>query len=93
MMKILFFIYTRNLDMEVENLGDDQYNVYYGVIEPGEYTFYLKYGGQPVPGGIFPFTVSKISPNISKTLNLKFFMIYFEYILSSLSKYEKLPSY
>ncbi len=47
-----------NVDCKVIPNGDGTYSIKYKVEEPGDYTIEVKFGGQPIPGGLFNFTVS-----------------------------------
>lgn len=38
--------------------GDGTVNIYYTVNDADDYTINIKFGGQPVPGGFYTFTVS-----------------------------------
>lgn len=47
-----------DLDINVVDNGDGTVSIYYTVKDSGEYTINIKFGGQPVPGGFYTFTVS-----------------------------------
>lgn len=42
-----------DLDIQVQDNGDGTFNIYYRVKETGDYTISVKFGGQPVPGGVY----------------------------------------
>lgn len=46
-----------DLDIDIEDNGDDTFSIYYTVKDAGEYTLNVKFGGQPVPNGFYTFTV------------------------------------
>lgn len=56
-----FFTLFRSevVDIDIEDNGDGTVNIYYTVADAGDYTLSIKFGGQPVPDGIYTFTVSK----------------------------------
>ncbi|KAF4527938.1 hypothetical protein B566_EDAN012831 [Ephemera danica] len=45
-----------DLDIDIEDNGDDTFSIYYTVKDAGEYTLNVKFGGQPVPNGFYTFT-------------------------------------
>ncbi|XP_065219553.1 filamin-A isoform X2 [Planococcus citri] len=47
----------KDADVKVIDNGDGTFTIYYKLQEPGEYTLNVKFGGQPVPGGLCAFTV------------------------------------
>lgn len=47
-----------NVNVKVTPNNDGTYSISYKVKEPGQYTIQLKFGGQPIPGGLYTFTVS-----------------------------------
>lgn len=47
-----------NIDCKVVANKDGTYSVKYRVKEPGQYTLELKFGGKPVPNGVFNFSVN-----------------------------------
>ncbi len=55
--EILCFLY-RDVDVKVFNNEDGTFTVYYKLLEPGDYTLNVKFGGQPVPDGLCAFTVN-----------------------------------
>lgn len=46
------------MDIDIEDNGDGTFSIYYTVKDAGEYTLSIKFGGQPVPEGVYTFTVS-----------------------------------
>ncbi|XP_075219680.1 filamin A protein cher isoform X2 [Lycorma delicatula] len=48
---------SSDLDIDIEDNGDDTFSIYYTLKEPGDYTLNIKFGGQPVPEGFYTFTV------------------------------------
>ncbi|XP_059469559.1 filamin-A isoform X2 [Neocloeon triangulifer] len=48
-----------DLDIDIEDNGDDTFSIYYTVKDAGEYTLNVKFGGQPVPNGFYTFTAGK----------------------------------
>ncbi|XP_027200604.2 filamin-A-like [Dermatophagoides pteronyssinus] len=46
-----------NIDCKVVRNPDGTYSVNYKVKQPGNYTIEMKFGGQPIPGGVLQFTV------------------------------------
>ncbi|OTF78150.1 hypothetical protein BLA29_000380 [Euroglyphus maynei] len=46
-----------NIDCKVVRNPDGTYSVNYKVKQPGNYTIEMKFGGQPIPGGVIQFTV------------------------------------
>jgi filamin len=46
------------MDIDIEDNGDGTFSIYYTVKDAGEYTLSIKFGGQPVPEGVYNFTVS-----------------------------------
>lgn len=55
-----------DLDIDIEDNGDGTFTVYYTVKDAGDYTLSVKFGGQPVPGGFYTFTVS--TPTMTRPL-------------------------
>lgn len=55
-----------DMDIDIEDNGDGTFSIYYTVKDAGEYTLSIKFGGQPVPEGVYTFTVSlhKVLPVI-----------------------------
>lgn len=49
---------SSDLDIDIVDNGDGTFRIYYTVKDAGEYTLNIKFGGQPVPGGFYTFTVS-----------------------------------
>ncbi|XP_078037195.1 filamin A protein cher isoform X5 [Augochlora pura] len=47
------------VDIDIEDNGDGTVSVYYTVVDAGDYTLSIKFGGQPVPGGFYTFTASE----------------------------------
>lgn len=47
-----------DLDINIVDNGDGTVSIYYKVKDAGEYTVSIKFGGQPVSGGFYTFTVS-----------------------------------
>ncbi|XP_046814110.1 filamin-A isoform X2 [Vespa crabro] len=47
------------VDIDIEDNGDGTVNIYYTVADAGDYTLSIKFGGQPVPDGIYTFTASE----------------------------------
>ncbi|XP_029167598.1 filamin-A isoform X3 [Nylanderia fulva] len=47
------------VDIDIEDNGDGTVNIYYTVADAGDYTFSIKFGGQPVPDGFYTFTASE----------------------------------
>ncbi|XP_012277113.1 filamin-A isoform X2 [Orussus abietinus] len=47
------------VDIDIEDNGDGTVNIYYTVADAGEYTLSIKFGGQPVPDGVYTFTASE----------------------------------
>ena len=47
-----------DMDIDIEDNGDGTFSIYYTVKDAGEYTLSIKFGGQPVPEGVYNFTVS-----------------------------------
>ena len=45
--------------------GDGTFNIYYKVKDAGEYSLNIKFGGQPVPDGLYSFSVSPTTSVIS----------------------------
>jgi hypothetical protein len=50
--------FSSDLDIDIEDNGDDTFSIYYTVKDAGDYTLNVKFGGQPVPNGFYTFTVS-----------------------------------
>ncbi|XP_014220678.1 filamin-A isoform X3 [Trichogramma pretiosum] len=50
---------SENVDVEIEENTDGTVDIFYNVEEPGDYTMSLKFGGQPVPNGLFSFKASE----------------------------------
>lgn len=48
------------MDIDVVDNGNGSFSIFYTVKDAGEYTLNIKFGGQPVPGGFYTFTVSAI---------------------------------
>lgn len=46
-----------NADCKVIRNQDGTYKVNYKAKKPGNYTIEMKYGGKPIPGGVFNFVV------------------------------------
>lgn len=51
---------NRDMDIDVVDNGNGSFSIFYTVKDAGEYTLNIKFGGQPVPGGFYTFTVSAI---------------------------------
>lgn len=49
---------TSDVNIEVEDNGDGTFSIYYRVKDAGDYSLNVKFGGQPVPGGNYSFSVS-----------------------------------
>lgn len=49
--------FSEVVDIDIEDNGDGTVNIYYTVADAGDYTFSIKFGGQPVPDGFYTFTV------------------------------------
>ncbi|XP_015175448.1 PREDICTED: filamin-A isoform X4 [Polistes dominula] len=47
------------VDIDIEDNGDGTVNIYYTVADAGDYTLSIKFGGQPVPEGLYTFTASE----------------------------------
>ncbi|XP_076762357.1 filamin-A-like isoform X2 [Xylocopa sonorina] len=47
------------VDIDIEDNGDGTVNIYYTVADAGDYTLSIKFGGQPVPEGMYTFTASE----------------------------------
>ena len=47
------------MDIDIEDNGDGTFSIYYTVKDAGEYTLSIKFGGQPIPDGVYNFTVSQ----------------------------------
>ncbi|GLH11660.1 Filamin-A [Gryllus bimaculatus] len=45
-----------DLDIDIEDNGDGTFSIYYTVMDAGDYTLSIKFGGQPVPEGFYKFT-------------------------------------
>lgn len=54
----VLLIFFSDLDIDIEDNGDDTFSIYYTVKDAGDYTLNVKFGGQPVPNGFYNFTVS-----------------------------------
>lgn len=50
-----------DMDIDIEDNGDGTFSIYYTVKDAGEYTLSIKFGGQPIPDGVYNFTVSLFS--------------------------------
>lgn len=46
------------MDIDIEDNGDGTFSIYYTAKDAGEYTINIKFGGQPIPDGVYSFTVS-----------------------------------
>jgi len=51
--------FSEVVDIDIEDNGDGTVSIYYTVADAGDYTFSIKFGGQPVPDGFYTFTVSE----------------------------------
>lgn len=66
-----------DVNVQVEDNRDGTFSIYYTVKDVGEYTLNVKYGGQPVPNGVYTFKVSDVflliflSYNIFATINFR----------------------
>ncbi|KAK0098975.1 hypothetical protein PV326_011999 [Microctonus aethiopoides] len=47
------------VDIDIEDNGDGTVSIYYTVADAGDYTLAIKFGGQPVPNGVYTFTASE----------------------------------
>lgn len=47
------------VDIDIEDNGDGTVSIYYTVADAGDYTLSIKFGGQPIPGGMYTFTASE----------------------------------
>ncbi|XP_045034741.1 filamin-A isoform X1 [Daphnia magna] len=45
-----------DMDIDIDDNGDGTFSVYYTVKDAGEYTLSIKFGGNPVPDGVYNFT-------------------------------------
>ncbi|XP_014206619.1 filamin-A [Copidosoma floridanum] len=50
---------SEDVDVDVEENTDGTVDIYYKVADEGDYTLNLKFGGQPVPNGLYTFTASE----------------------------------
>ena len=48
-----------DMDIDIEDNGDGTFSIYYTVKDAGEYTISIKFGGQPIPDGLYTVTVSQ----------------------------------
>lgn len=55
----LFMLCYSDLDIDIEDIGDGTFRIYYTVKDAGDYTLNVKFGGQSVPDGFYTFTVRK----------------------------------
>lgn len=67
------------VDIDIEDNGDGTVSIYYTVADAGDYTLAIKFGGQPVPNGVYTFTVSLC------IYSIKFFKIYIIFIIIEFS--------
>lgn len=51
--------FCSDLDIDIVDNGDGTVSIYYKVKDAGEYTVSIKFGGQPISGGFYTFTVSR----------------------------------
>jgi len=57
-----------DMDIDIEDNGDGTFSIYYTVKDAGEYTLSIKFGGQPVPEGVYNFTVSPTTVSLSRII-------------------------
>ncbi|XP_043237014.1 filamin-A-like isoform X4 [Amphibalanus amphitrite] len=55
-----------DVDIDVTDNGDGTFNIYYKVKDAGEYSLNIKFGGQPVPDGLYSFSAQS-EDNVSRT--------------------------
>lgn len=55
---LYIFCCSSDLDINIVDNGDGTVNIYYSVKDADDYTINIKFGGQPIPGGFYTFTVS-----------------------------------
>ncbi|XP_037087159.1 filamin-A-like [Pollicipes pollicipes] len=46
---------SRDIDLDIEDCGDGTFKIYFKVNDAGEYTMDIKFGGQPIPDGLYSF--------------------------------------
>lgn len=51
--------FCRNIDVKTVDNGDGTISIYFSILEPGEYTVNIKYGGQSIPGGTHNIVVKE----------------------------------
>lgn len=49
------------MDIDIEDNGDGTFSIYYTVKDAGEHTINIKFGGQPIPDGVYSVTVSALT--------------------------------
>ncbi|XP_067124657.1 LOW QUALITY PROTEIN: filamin-A-like [Centruroides vittatus] len=58
-----------DVDIQVEDNGDGTFSLFYTVKDTGQYTISIKFGGQPIPGGVF--TVNAVTEEVHKKTTVK----------------------
>lgn len=58
-----------DVDIQVEDNGDGTFSLFYTVKDAGQYTISIKFGGQPIPGGVF--TVNAVTEEVHKKTTVK----------------------
>ncbi len=48
------------MDIDIEDNGDGTFSIYYTVKDVGEHTISIKFGGQPIPDGLYTFMVGAL---------------------------------
>ena len=55
---LLNFDCSDNVDIDIQENTDGTVDIYYSVEDAGDYTVSIKFGGQPIPNGLYSFKVS-----------------------------------
>ena len=61
----LSFYYSEDVDIDIQKNEDGTVDIFYSVAHEGDYTLSIKFGGQPIPNGMYTFTVSTFYDVIS----------------------------
>ncbi|KZC12063.1 Filamin-A [Dufourea novaeangliae] len=81
------------VDIDIEDNGDGTVSIYYTVADAGDYTLSIKFGGQPVPGGFYTFTVSYYCILFTISALITVFYLFSPYIIEqSIIAEVKMPS-
>lgn len=51
--------FSEDVDIDIQDNADGTVDIFYAVEDAGDYTLSIKFGGQPIPNGLYTFKVSQ----------------------------------